>query len=63
MGHREMPKATVIAIPCEKTEVLAAAKALNLPIADACLPGVLANLELLGRHAAILADGSRSPTP
>ena len=47
-------------IPGVKAEVLAAAKALDLPIADACMPGVLANLELLIRHAAILNDDTRS---
>ena len=45
---------TANAIPRTEAEIAAAAKAVGLPIPDACLPGVTANLALLERHAATL---------
>lgn len=45
-------------IPLTEDEVLAAAATLDLPIPPACMPGVLANLALLDRHArTLLAQG------
>ncbi|EQB29759.1 AtzG-like protein [Sphingobium ummariense] len=48
----------VPAIPLTDKDVLAVAAMLDLPILPACMPGVLANLALLDRHARILlAEG------
>lgn len=45
-------------IPLTEDEALAVAAALDLPILPACMPGVLANLGLLDRHArTLLAEG------
>ncbi|MEA3389292.1 AtzG-like protein [Sphingobium sp. CCH11-B1] len=42
------------AIPLTDEDVFAAAATLDLPILAACMPGVLANLALLDRHARTL---------
>lgn len=45
-------------IPLTEDDVLAVAATLDLPILPACMPGVLANLALLERHArTLLAEG------
>ena len=41
-------------IPQDERGIEAAAAEAGLPIPAACMPGVIANLDLLGRHAAIL---------
>lgn len=41
-------------IPRTEAAIAAAAVAIGLTIPAACLPGVVANLALLDRHAAIL---------
>lgn len=43
-------------IPRSPDEIAAAAQAADIVIPDACLAGVIANLALLDRHAAILRD-------
>lgn len=46
-------------IPLTEEEVLAIAATLDLPIIPVCMPGVLANLTLLDRHArTLMARGS-----
>ena len=40
-------------VPCGAKEIAAAAAAIGLAIPEACLPGVVANLALLTRHAGI----------
>lgn len=40
-----------IAIPASAEDIVAAAGKLGMTIPQACLPGVAANLALLGRHA------------
>jgi sodium/bile acid cotransporter 7 len=42
--------------PQDEAETLACAKAIGLPIPEACRPGVAANLALLTRHARTLLD-------
>ena len=44
-------------LPRSAEEAVAAAAAQGFVIPDACLPGVVANLALLARHAAILQGG------
>lgn len=45
-------------IPLTDDDVRAIAASLDLPILPACMPGVLANLALLDRHArTLLAQG------
>ena len=51
------------AIPTDPAEILRAAQALDLPIADACMPGVVANLALLQSHAEVLLGDLRPPAP
>jgi len=48
-----------VAIPRSEAEIAAAAKAAGLPIPEACLPGVTANLALLDKHAATLRGTSQ----
>ena len=43
-------------LPQDRDSLLQLASAMDMPIADACLPGVLANMALLARHAAIMAE-------
>ena len=45
-------------LPRTEREIAAAAKALGLPIPDACLAGVMANLALLDRHTRLLRGES-----
>ena len=45
-------------VPAGAAEAAAAAALIGLTIPAACLPGVLVNLALLGRHAAVLDDGA-----
>lgn len=45
-------------IPLTEDEAMAVAATLDMPIFPACMPGVLANLALLDRHArTLLAQG------
>ena len=48
-------------IPTNPAEILLAAQALDLPIADTCMPGVFANLALLHSHAEVLLGHKRPP--
>ncbi|QGP79201.1 AtzG-like protein [Sphingobium sp. CAP-1] len=43
-------------LPHSPDEIAAAADAAGIAIPDACMAGVIANLALLARHAAILRD-------
>lgn len=54
-----MTSARPEAIPTNPAVILRAAQALDSPIADACLPGVVANLALLHSHAAELLGDQR----
>jgi len=47
-------------IPRSEADITAAGAAVGLPITDACMPGVVANLALLDRHAATLKGGTPS---
>lgn len=59
-GHDKMVKQHLgAAFPLSEAEVLSAAKSIGLPFADACLPGVVANLALLRWHAEVLAAGEQ----
>lgn len=53
-----LPPPSITAIPQTQSAVIAAAAASGMIIPDACLPGVLANLALLGRHAALILSES-----
>lgn len=48
-----------VTVPRTEAEITVAAAALGIIIPPACLPGVIANLALLARHAATLADDAR----
>ncbi len=48
-------------IPTNPAEILLAAQSLDLPIADACMPGLVANLALLQSHAEVLLGDKRPP--
>ena len=48
------------ALPRDRSEIAAAAAKAGLVIPDACMPGVLANLALLGRHADTLLGAPES---
>jgi hypothetical protein len=43
-----------LAIPRTEEEIRTLARERDLPIPDACMPGVVSNMALLARHAAIL---------
>jgi hypothetical protein len=59
-GHDDgMVSAREETIPTSLAEILRAAEALDLPIDDACLPGVLANLALLSSHAEVMLGDNR----
>jgi hypothetical protein len=45
-------------VPRSVEEIMAAAARVGIPVLDDCMAGVVANLELLARHAEILLDGS-----
>jgi sodium/bile acid cotransporter 7 len=47
--------APVATLPRTESEIAAMAAMRNLTIPEACMPGVVANLALLDRHAATLA--------
>lgn len=46
-------------MPRTQDEIVEAASAVSLPIPDACMPGVIANLALLDSHAEILLGADR----
>lgn len=46
----------MVALPRTEGEIILAARALDLIIPPACMPGVVGNLTLLASHVAILAD-------
>lgn len=50
-----------LAIPRTESEIDTAAKALGLPIPDACMPGVVANLALLYTHVDCLLGQDPAP--
>lgn len=50
-------------LPGDAASVSAAAQRVGLAIDPVCLPGILANLELLGRHAAKLLAAEPRPAP
>ena len=44
-------------LPRSENDIAQAAIQLGLTIPDACMPGVVANMALLARHAETLGDG------
>lgn len=50
----------IVGLPRTENEIVAAAEAVAMPIAPACMPGVAANLALLDRHAqTLLSDATQ----
>lgn len=48
-----------LALPRTDAEIALAAASIDLPVPEACMPGVAANLALLDTHASNLRDESR----
>lgn len=55
---QESPEAHIPALPQTAEQAADAAAGLGMTIPEACMPGVVANLALLGRHAEILRGGT-----
>jgi sodium/bile acid cotransporter 7 len=57
-AHDALGAVVLSQMPCSEAELTAAAASIGLPVPDACMPGVMANMGLLRRHAATLAGRS-----